>query len=208
VISLDIPLSQVTFVSVDVETTGLDPKRDAIVELAAVKARGRQVVDEWDTLVYVDRTIPFEARRVHGIKNDMLVGQPRIGEVLPALIDFVEDGVLVEHSHKAFDVLFLEAAYGRPLDAPYVNTCMLSRRLFPHLPRHSLDECCKRFGIVNDERAESGRHRALADARATADLLARLLDLCAPRYPRLHQLVAACSIDREGASRPRRGRRA
>ena len=127
---------------------------------------------------------------------------------MPALLAFAGDGVLVEHSHKAFDVLFLEAAYGRSLDAPYVNTCMLSRRLFPHLPRHSLDECCKRFGIVNEVRSGSGRHRALGDARATATLLAKLLDLCAPRYPQLQHLVAACAIDREGVTRSRRGRRA
>lgn len=204
----DTPLSHVTFVSVDVETTGLDPKRDAIVEIGAVKLRGKLVLDEWDTLVYVDRTIPFDARRVHGIGNEMLIGKPHIGEAMRALLDFVADGVLVEHSHNAFDVLFLEAAHGRPIDAPYVNTCMLSRRLFPHLPRHSLDECCKRFGIVNDERVGNGRHRALADARATAALLGKLLDLSGPRYPQLQHLVAACSIDREGASRPRRRRRA
>jgi DNA polymerase-3 subunit epsilon len=205
-ISLDTPLSSVTFVSVDVETTGLDPARDAIVEIGAVKLRGRQIVGEWDTLVYCERTIPLAARRIHGISNEMLVGQPRISEAMRLLMGFADGGVLVEHSHRAFDVLFLEAAHGRVLDVPYVNTCMLSRKLFPHIPRHSLDECCKRFGIVNDERLGSGRHRALADARATTMLLTKLLELSGPRYPRLSDLVQVCSVERSVSSAPRRHR--
>lgn len=193
---LDTPLSQVTFVSVDVETTGLDPRRDAIVEIGAVKVQGKRVVGEFDTLVYVDRTIPYQARRIHGISNAMLVGKPRAREAMRMLLDFAEDGTMVEHSHRAFDVLFLEQVHGGPLAAPYVNTCMLSRRLFPHLPRHSLDECCRRFGIVNEVRSQHGRHRALGDARATAHLLIHLLDLCSARYPRLNDLVCVCSVQR------------
>lgn len=190
------PLDQVTFVSVDVETTGLDPRRDVIVEIGAVKIAGRRVVEEFDTLVYVDRTIPYEARRVHGISNEMLVGSPRTAEAMRLFLEFAAGAALVEHSFKAFDVLFLEHACGRQLEAPYVNTCMLSRRLFPHMPRHSLDACCRRFGIVNAERAERGRHRALADALATGELLLKLLQLCAPRYPRLGDLVSACGVQR------------
>jgi DNA polymerase-3 subunit epsilon len=195
-IPLDIPLSAVTFISVDVETTGLDPARDAIVEIGAVKIQGMRRVEEFETLVYVDQTIPFAARRVHGISNEMLVGKPRIGEAMQLLLDFAGNGALVEHSHRAFDVLFLEQARGKPIEAPYVNTCMLSRKLFPHLPKHSLDECCKRFNIINHERSHRGRHRALADARATGDLLIRLLELSGPRYPRLRELVSVCSVQR------------
>lgn len=204
---LDTPLSGVTFVSVDVETTGLDPEHDVILEIGAVKLQGKRILEEWDTLVYVDRTVPWQARRIHGIGNEMLIGKPRIAEAMRSLLAFAEDGVLVEHSNRAFDVLFLEKAHGGPIEAPYVNTCMLSRTLFPHLPRHSLDECCRRFQIVNDERTESGRHRALADARATALLLQKLLDLCSPRYPRLRDLVGACSVQRGSSERQSRSRR-
>lgn len=193
---LDLPLGAVTFITVDVETTGLDPTQDAIVEIGAVKIQGLRRVEEFETLVYVDRTIPLTARRIHGISNEMLVGKPRIGEAMSLLLDFAGDGALVEHSYKAFDVLFLEHAHGRPIESPYVNTCMLSRKLFPHLPKHSLDECCKRFNIANETRSRKGRHRALADARATGDLLVRLLELSGPRYPRLKDLVSVCSVQR------------
>jgi DNA polymerase III epsilon subunit family exonuclease len=189
---LTTPLDLVSFVSIDVETTGLDPKRDEIVEVAGVKMQGGRVVDEFETLVYIDTTIPFSARRVNGISNEMLVGKPRIAQALRSLLAFAGDGTLVEHSREAFDIAFIERAYGSPLTVPYINTCTLSRHLFPFLPRHSLAECCKRFNIVN-----TNPHRALGDARATADLLRCLLEISAARYPRLEDLVRVASVQRE-----------
>jgi DNA polymerase III epsilon subunit family exonuclease len=185
------PLSLVPFVTVDVETTGFDPKRDAIVEIAAIRTVDGTTVDEWSTLVSIDRTIPWEAQRVHGISNDMLVGQPQITDALPQFLTFLADGALVEHSWKAFDVLFLEHAHGQKLTVPYVNTCTLSRKLFPFHRKHSLEECCKRHKIVNDR-----AHRALSDARASAQLLSYLLSACSTRYPRLEDLLAVASIER------------
>jgi len=189
VIALSAPLDLVSFVSVDVETTGLDPNSDEIVEIGAVRVQGGLVVGEFDTLVYIDRTIPLAARRVHGIRNDMLVGKPRISQALDDLLRFAGGAALVEHSSRAFDVLFLERARGAPFTAPYISTCILSKRLFPHLPRHSLEACCRRFHIANPQ-----PHRALGDARATADLLICLLELCNARYPRLQDIVTVASV--------------
>jgi DNA polymerase III epsilon subunit family exonuclease len=188
---LSTSLDQVTFVAVDVETTGLNPRSDQIVEIGAVKVQGGRIVDEFETLVSIDRTIPFAARRVHGISNTMLVGKPSMAEVLPLLLEFADGGALAEHSYSAFDVAFLETAHGSTLEHPYISTCVLSRRLFPHIRRHSLEECCRRFRIVNRQ-----PHRALPDARATADLLVHLLELCGPRYPRLSDLVKAAAVRR------------
>jgi DNA polymerase III epsilon subunit family exonuclease len=198
--ALDTPLNLVPFVSIDVETTGLNPQSDAIVEIGAVKAQGGRIIEEFCTLVYVDRTIPLGARRVHGISNEMLVGKPRIREALAMLWQFAGDGALVEHSYQAFDALFLEKAHGSSLTMPYINTCSLSRRLFPHVPKHGLEECCRRFRIANAD-----QQRALGDARATASLLLCLLELCSTRYPRLQDLVAVASIERE-TGRPSRRR--
>jgi DNA polymerase III epsilon subunit family exonuclease len=190
-IALATPLDQVSFISVDVETTGLDPRRDVIIEMGAVKVRGGRIVEEFDTLVSIDRAIPPDAQRVHRISADMLIGAPSIVDALPLLWEFAGDGTLVEHSFRAFDVAFLEQANGSPLTVPYVNTCTLSRRLFPFLPSHSLDKCCTRFAIVNAQ-----KHRALSDARATAQLLIKLLELCASKYPRLQDLIAVASVER------------
>jgi len=189
--ALATPLDLVSFVSVDVETTGLDPQHDHIVEIGAVKLRGGHVVDEFSTLVSIDHTIPLSARRVHGISNAMLIGQPSIQEALRMLFHIAGDGPLVEHSHRAFDIAFLERALGRQIDGPCLNTCTLSRKLFPFHRSHSLAECCRRFHIDNDQ-----AHRALADARATSRLLTCLLDVCRSRYPRLQDLVAIASVQR------------
>ncbi len=190
-IALSTPLALVSFVSVDVETTGLDPRGDEIVEIGAVKVRNGVVLGEFDTLVMVDRTIPLAARRVNGISKEMLVGKPRIGEALRRLWEFAAEDVLVEHSHKAFDIAFLEHAQGSPISVPCINTCTLSRKLFPFIPKHSLAECCRRHGIKNAQ-----QHRALSDARATAQLLICMLDTCSSRYARLEDLVRVASVDR------------
>lgn len=190
-IALETPLDLVSFVSVDVETTGLDPHHDDIVEIGAVKIRGGQIVNEFSTLVSIPHTIPLSARRVHGISNAMLVGQPGIQDALGMLLAFAGDGPLVEHSHRAFDIAFLERALGRQIEGPCLNTCTLSRKLFPFHRSHSLAECCRRFHIDNDQ-----AHRALADARTTSRLLTCLLDVCRTRYPRLEDLVAIASVQR------------
>lgn len=193
-IALDTPVSGCTFVSVDVETTGLDPKRDVIVEIGAVKFCANRTIDEFSTLIYIDRTIPLEARRVHGISNEMLIGKPRIAEAMALFRDFAEDAPLVEHSFKSFDAGFLDAANGSEWPGPYINTCTFSRKLFPFHRSHSLAECCRRHNIVNDS-----AHRALSDARATARLLSILLEAAGARYPHLQTLIEACSIERAGA---------
>jgi DNA polymerase III epsilon subunit family exonuclease len=190
-LALATPLDQVSFISIDVETTGLDPRRDAIIEIGAVKVQRGRIVEEFETLVSIDRAIPPDAQRVHRISADMLIGAPSIADALPLLWEFAGEGTLVEHSFRAFDVAFLEQANGSPLTVPYVNTCTLSRRLFPFLPSHSLDKCCTRFAIVNAQ-----KHRALSDARATAHLLIKLLELCASKYPLLQDLVAVASVER------------
>jgi DNA polymerase III epsilon subunit family exonuclease len=191
VIDPSTPLGAVSFVSVDLETTGLDPARDDIIEIGAVKVLNGAIVDEWDTLVSIKRTIPWDARRVHGISNEMLVGKPAIAEALPRFINFLGDGALVEHSMHAFDVLFLEHAYGSRFESPYLNTCTLSRKLFPFHRKHSLEECCRRHKIRNEQ-----KHRALSDARASAELLICLLEACSTAYPRLEDLIKVASVKR------------
>jgi DNA polymerase III epsilon subunit family exonuclease len=184
-------LAEVSFVVVDVETTGLNPRRDKIVEIGAVRVQNGQFLEEFDTLVFIDDIIPTDARRVHGINNDMLHGQPPIREAMNSFLAFAADGVLVEHSYRAFDIAFLQTAHGQPLSCDYVNTCTLSRKLFPFIPRHSLNECCRRHKIPNDR-----AHRALSDARATAQLLLCLLQVCGSRYPNLADLVQVASVQR------------
>jgi DNA polymerase III alpha subunit (gram-positive type) len=198
VIDPDTPLELVPFVSVDLETTGLDPRRDEIVEIGAVRVLGGKLVDEWESLVSVSRGISRPARLVHGISREMLEGQPSIDQALPKLLEFAGDGALVEHSYEAFDLRFLEKANGGDLGLPSLNSYTLSRKLFPFLPAHGLDECCRRYHILRDE-----RHRALSDARAAGALLVRLLEACYVKYPTLGDVLRVASVGKVVASHKR-----
>lgn len=183
------PLELVPFVAVDLETTGLIPQKDEIVEIGAVRVLGGKVVDEWQSLVASSRGITRSARLVHGISREMVEDQPPIEEVLPRFLEFAAGSVLVEHSYEAFDLRFLEKANGAKLDLPSLNTYTLSRKLFPFLPSHGLEQCCRRYGIQRDE-----RHRALGDAHATAELLIHLLEACKARYPTLRDVLKVAAV--------------
>lgn len=158
---------------VDVETTGLDPASDRIVEVAVVRCGpdGR-AVSEWSTLVQPDRD-PGPTG-VHGITADDLAAAPRFDEIAPLLAARL-DGAIVTAHNLAFDAAFLAAEWSRvDADRPEAAglcTLTLARSLHPRRPEgYSLAACSAAAGIDQPE-----AHRALADARVTAHLLCSLL---------------------------------
>ncbi|HEY6534040.1 MAG TPA: 3'-5' exonuclease [Acidimicrobiales bacterium] len=158
---------------VDVETTGLDPSTDRVVEVAVVRCddRGR-TVSEWSTLVHPDRDPGPTA--VHGITVDDLAAAPRFADVVPELLRQL-DGTVVTAHNLAFDAAFLAAECRRSgLQGPMgfgLCTLTLARSLYPGRDGYSLATCSAAAGIEQID-----AHRALADARVTAELLARMLD--------------------------------
>ena len=100
---LAVPLAEVTFVVVDVETTGGSPATDAITEIGAIKVRGGEVLGTFETLVDPLRTIPRFITHLTGIDDGAIRGAPSIGSVLPAFIEFARGGVLVGHNAR-FDL--------------------------------------------------------------------------------------------------------
>jgi DNA polymerase-3 subunit epsilon len=123
-------------------------------------------------LVNPGRPMPRSAERVHGLRGEMLAGQPAIGEVLPPFARFCEGAVLVAHN-AAFDLRFLrlkQDAAGVCFDQPVLDTMLLSAWLHPHQRSHSLDALISRYGVAPRE-----RHTALGDALMTADVLVKLL---------------------------------
>ena len=103
------PLAEVTFVVVDLETTGGSPNDGAITEIGAVKVRGGQVLGEFQTLVDPGREIPPYISELTGITSMMVAAAPRIDSVLPAFLEFARGTVLVAHN-APFDLGFLRAA--------------------------------------------------------------------------------------------------
>ncbi|WP_089800011.1 DEDD exonuclease domain-containing protein [Cellulomonas sp. KH9] len=177
---LGTPLRDVTFVVVDLETTGGRAAEDAITEIGAVKVRGGEVLGEFQTLVDPGGPVPPFIQVLTGITTSMLVGAPTIAQVLPSFLEFARGSVLVAHN-APFDVGFLRAAAAR-LDRPWpgfpvVDTVRLARRvvLRDEAPNHKLSTLAALFGAQ-----VTPNHRALSDARATVDVLHALLGRLAP----------------------------
>ena len=170
------PLSRTTFVVVDLETTGASPRDCAITEIGAVKTRGGEVIGEFQTLVDPGMSIPPMIVALTGITDAMVVAAPRIEAVLPAFLEFLGDGVLVAHNAR-FDVGFLKAAcaaHGYRWPHPeVVDTVTLARRATTkeEAPNRKLSTLARVFGTE-----VTPNHRALEDARATGEILHRMLE--------------------------------
>ena len=151
----------------DLETTGLSPKNDAIVEIGAVRLRGGEIVDQLTTYADPRRPIPAEASKISGITDDMVAGAPSQFEAVTRLLNFIGDAAVAAHN-AAFDVGFVSRVaeeMGRPFTAPVIDTVLLSRALVPQLSQHNLKAVCRHFGVKNER-----HHRAAQDARATAEV--------------------------------------
>ncbi|GAA1591512.1 DEDD exonuclease domain-containing protein [Actinomadura kijaniata] len=173
---LGTPLADVTFVVVDLETTGASPKDAAITEIGAVKVRGGVELGDLATLVDPGGPIPPFITALTGITQQMVTAAPRIGQVLPAFLEFAHGCVLVAHNAR-FDVGFLKAAcaehgYEWP-DFPVVDTVDLARRTLTRdeVPNCKLETLARHFRTPVQP-----NHRALADARATVDVLHGLIE--------------------------------
>lgn len=168
-------LSDVTFVVVDLETTGTRPGHDEITEVGAVRVRGGEVQAELSTFVSIGGVLPGHISRLTGIAPQDLVGAPALGEVMSTFLEFSRGAVLVAHNAR-FDLGFLRAAAaatGHPWpDLPSLCTLALARRvLHPGETRgHRLGALAAHLGATVEP-----NHRALQDARATVDVLHALI---------------------------------
>jgi DNA polymerase-3 subunit epsilon len=173
---LGIPLSDVTFVVVDLETTGGSPATSAITEIGAVKVRGGEQLGEFQTLVNPDTDIPPFIAVLTGITDAMVADAPSLRATLPAFLDWARGSVLVAHN-APFDLGFLRAGCtALELDWPgfdSVDTARLARRVLTRdeAPNCKLSTLSRLFRT-----ATTPCHRALADARATTDVLHGLLE--------------------------------
>ena len=173
--ALGTPLIDTTFVVLDLETTGLSPDRDRITEIGAVKVRGGEVLGELRTFVHPGGPIPPAITAVTGITDAMVRDAPDVAAVLPTVLRFLGDAVFVAHNAR-FDLAFLRAAAAAvglpPPEPPVIDTARLARRLLADEVRN-LRLATIAAHLRTRTRPE---HRALADARATVDVLHGLLE--------------------------------
>jgi DNA polymerase III subunit epsilon len=177
---LDEPLREVTFVVVDLETTGGNTDDSGITEIGAVKVRGGEVLGQFSTLVDPGRGIPPFVAVLTGITDAMVSVAPAVDGVLAAFLEFVGDAVLVAHN-APFDVGFLRSACeraGRPWPGyRVVDTALLARRV---LTSDEVPDCRLATLAAHFHASTTPTHRALADARATVDVLHGLLERLGP----------------------------
>ena len=172
---LGTPLQDVTFVVLDLETTGGSAHADHITEIGAVKVRAGQVLGEFQTLVNPRVPIPAVISVLTGITDSMVVNAPRLESALPSFLEFIGDAVLVAHNAR-FDISFLKAATAatglRWHDPVVIDTVHLARALVTRdeAPNHKLASLARLFHA-----ATTPDHRALHDAQATVDVLHGLL---------------------------------
>jgi len=179
-----------TFVALDLETTGLDPRRDAIIEIGAVRFRTSspngsieaQVLDTWSQFVNPGRAIPIQIQKLTGISHEQVSQAPRFSQLIGELRRFVGSYPIVGHNI-GFDLSFLRNQ-DVPLPNPAIDTFEMAGILLPHAARYSLTKLGEMLGLPN-----ICTHRALDDALATKDLYVALLEHTAQLPPAVLQEI-------------------
>ena len=150
------------YIVFDLETTGVNPDMDDIIEISALKVQGHKVTGEYSSLVNPGRHIPAGATAVNGITDEMVKDAPDIKTVMADFLEFIGDGVLVGHNIHTFDTNFIYDAawdaFGKEIGNDYIDTLYMARRCLPELSHYKLTDIAGHFRIET-----KGAHRAMAD---------------------------------------------
>lgn len=163
----------VDYVAMDLETTGLNPRLDKIIEIGAVKVRDGMVTDTFCTYINPARGIPEHVTKLTGIRDEDVAGAPYIEEILPQFMDFLGNDYLLGHNI-IFDYSFMKkAAVNQKIDFERegIDTLRIARRFLTELESRNLEFLCKHYQIPLEE-----AHRAYHDARAAHLLYQRLCE--------------------------------
>lgn len=168
-----------SYISIDLETTGLEPKHDKIIEIGALRVEKGQVTDSFSTFVNPGRKLEARITELTGIRDEDLTDAPYIQDVLPRLLAFMGELPLLGHSI-LFDFSFLKkAAVNQKLsfERSAVDTLKIARKYLTELESRSLDYLCKYYEIPHQA------HRALEDAKATHLLYGKLVEQFQDKEP-------------------------
>ncbi len=168
------PINELEFVVFDLETTGLNPQQEEIIEIGAVRIQNGELADTFSQLVASRNPLSEKIQSITGIKPSMLEGKPDLKDVLPRFLDFMKGSILVAHNAR-FDMGFLKHHYltifHEALEYPYLDTLALSRSLL-RMKSYSLDRIAKKLGL-----GDFTHHRALEDAQITAKAFLKLIQI-------------------------------
>jgi len=158
----------------DIETTGLDRKKEVIIEIGAVKLKDGKITDTFNTFAAPRRMLTTEITRLTGINDEMLVGAPSQEEALRAFLDFAGNSPLAAHNAE-FDMGFIAAGcrkYGIAFENPSIDTLILSQNLLPELGKYKLDVVANYLQLP-----EFNHHRASDDAGVVANMLPHFIKM-------------------------------
>ncbi len=171
-----------SYVCIDLETSGLEPKHDRILEIGAVKVCQGEIVEEYGTLVDARVRLNDTVIRLTGIQEEMIKTGLPIGRAIRECINFIGDLPLLGHCLH-FDYSFLKRAavnQGLTFEKEGLDTLKIARKALPELESRGLDALCSYFEIPLLR-----HHRALEDARATNSLYRKLLEAFGDKMPEL-----------------------
>ncbi|MBR3806850.1 MAG: 3'-5' exonuclease [Lachnospiraceae bacterium] len=162
------------YVCVDLETTGLDPKTDKIIEIGAVRIKNGEIAERFQSFVNPGRMLNEKVKELTGISDDDLYDAPSIEEVLPKFLEFAKEDCLLGHSI-LFDYSFLKKAVvnldkKNAYERMGIDTLKIARKHLASLESRRLSYLCEYYHI------EQNAHRALEDAVATHKLYQKLLE--------------------------------
>ncbi len=167
-------LTEKEYVVFDFETTGIDYLNNGITEIGAVKIKNGKIVEQFTTLIKPNYQIPAKITELTGISEEMVKNSPKIENVIPDFMKFIENATLVGHNALEFDIKFLKRFAGveeYEIKNEVIDTLNLSRELLPNLSRFDLHTLASYFNIVFHH------HRALSDSYATAEVFIELMKL-------------------------------
>jgi DNA polymerase-3 subunit alpha (Gram-positive type) len=160
-----------TFICFDVETTGLNPRKDRVIEIGAIKVEEGRITGQFSELINPGFPLPPLITNLTGITDDMLKSADTASNVIRRFIDFSEDYIIIGHN-VMFDYIFIKSEAAREhvtFNRLGIDTLELSRKLHPDLESRSLENMCRYYHINNLH-----AHRAYEDAKATALLYVNL----------------------------------
>lgn len=173
-----------SYVAFDLETTGLRPKYDKILEIGAVKVECGEVTGTFETFIDSGVEIPPRITELTGITREMVAGSPGIREAVEGFLDFSGESVLLGHNI-LFDYSFMKrnvVNLGGSYERRGLDTLSISRLCLPQLPGKSLDKMAAHYGIPQEQ-----HHRALDDALTAARLYERLREEFGEKRPELFE---------------------
>ncbi len=163
------------FVIVDLETTGLSPLKNEIIEIGAIKVENGQVVDTMDIFVKPKNPVSYFITNLTGITNEMLKDGYEIEDGMKKFIEFSENYTLIAHNAR-FDIGFLNSnmnsCFNKSLENKYLDTVKISKEIVKDLPNYKLGTLAKYFNVDYE-----GAHRALKDCEITLDIYNNLNEI-------------------------------